>query len=162
MEPFKRPRIAKAILRKKNKVGHILQTIIQSYSNQNIMIWHKNTHMDQWNSIEPINKLTHLWSINLWQRKQEYTMGKRGSSSRGVGKVGQFSSVQSLSHVWLFEIPWTSTPGFSVHRQILEPAQTHVHRVNDAIQPSHPLPSPSPAFNVSQQQGLFQWVSSSH
>ena len=41
-------------------------------------------------------------------------------------------------------------------------AQTHVHWVNDAIQPSHPLSSPSPAFNLSQHQGLFQWVSSSH
>ena len=52
-----------------------------------------------------------------------------------------------------------STPGFPVH---LEPAQTHVHRVNDAIQPSHPLSSPSSAFNLSQHQGLFQLVSSSH
>ena len=44
-----------------------------------------------------------------------------------------------------------------------EPTQTHVHQVGDAIQPSHPLLSPSPpAFNLSQHQGLFQWVSSSH
>ena len=44
-----------------------------------------------------------------------------------------------------------STPGFSVHHQLLEPTQTHVHRVSDAIQPSHPLSSPSPpAFNLSQ------------
>ena len=56
-----------------------------------------------------------------------------------------------------------STPGFPVHHQHLELAQTHVHRVSDAIQPSHPLSSPSlPAFNLSQQQGLFKWVSSSH
>ena len=52
-----------------------------------------------------------------------------------------------------------STPGFPVHHQLLEHAQTHVHRVGDAIQPSHPLSSPSPpAFNLSQHQGLFQWV----
>ena len=56
-----------------------------------------------------------------------------------------------------------STPGFPVHHQLLELTQTHVHRVGDAIQPSHPLPCPSPpAFNLSQHQGLYQWVSSSH
>ena len=54
------------------------------------------------------------------------------------------------------------TPGLPVHHQLLELAQTHVHWVRDAIQPSHPLPSPSPAFNISQHQGLFWWVSSSH
>jgi len=48
-----------------------------------------------------------------------------------------------------------STPGFPVHHQLLELAQTHV-RVSDAIQPSHPLSSPSPAFNLSQHQGLSQ------
>ena len=54
-----------------------------------------------------------------------------------------------------------STPGFPVHHQLLELAQTHVHWVSDDIQPSHPLSSPSPpAFNLSQHQGLFKWVSS--
>ena len=56
-----------------------------------------------------------------------------------------------------------STPGFPVHHQLPELAQTHVHPVSDAIQLSHPLSSPSPpAFNLFQHQGLFQWVSSSH
>ena len=56
-----------------------------------------------------------------------------------------------------------SMPGFSVHHQLQELTQTHVHRVINAIQPSHPLSSSSPpAFNLSQHQGLFQWVSSSH
>ena len=56
-----------------------------------------------------------------------------------------------------------STPGFSVHHQLPELTQTHVHRVNDAIQPLRPLSSPSPpAFNLSQQQGLSQWISSSY
>ena len=56
-----------------------------------------------------------------------------------------------------------STPGFPVHHQLPEPTQTHVHRVGDAIQPSHPLSSPSPpTFNLSQYQGLFQWVGSSY
>ena len=54
-----------------------------------------------------------------------------------------------------------STPGFPVHHQLPELAQTHVHWVSDAIQPSNPLLSPSPpAFNLSQHQGIFQWVSS--
>jgi len=54
-------------------------------------------------------------------------------------------------------------PGLLVHHQLLELTQTHVHWVSDAIQPSHPLSSPSPpAFNLSQHQGLFQWVNSSH
>ena len=56
-----------------------------------------------------------------------------------------------------------STPGFPFHHQLPEPAQTHVHWVGDAIQPSHPPSSPSPpALNLSQHQGLFKWVSSLH
>ena len=56
-----------------------------------------------------------------------------------------------------------STPGFPVHHQLPEFTQNHVHRVGDAIQPSHPPLSPSsPAYSLSQHQGLFQWVSSSH
>ena len=56
-----------------------------------------------------------------------------------------------------------STPGFSVLHHLPEFAQTHVHWVDDAIQPSHPLsPPPHPALSLSQHQGLFQWVSSSH
>ena len=56
-----------------------------------------------------------------------------------------------------------STPGLPVHHQLLEFTQTHVHRVGDAIQPSHPLSSPSPpAPNPSQHESLFQWVNSSH
>ena len=56
-----------------------------------------------------------------------------------------------------------STPGFPVLHQLLELAQTHVHRVGDAIQPSHPLSSLFPhAFNHSQHQGLYKWVSSLH
>ena len=56
-----------------------------------------------------------------------------------------------------------STPGFPVFHHLLKFAQIHVHWVSDAIQPSHPLSSPSPpAFNLSKHKGLFQWVSSSH
>ena len=58
-----------------------------------------------------------------------------------------------------------STPGLPVHHQLPELVQTHVHRVGDAIQPSHPLSSPSPspsALKLSQHRGLFKWVSSLH
>ena len=66
--------------------------------------------------------------------------------------------VQSLSPVRLFETPMDcSMPGFPVHHQFPEFAQTHVHQVGDAIQLSHPLLSPSPPpFNLSQHQGLFK------
>ena len=74
-----------------------------------------------------------------------------------------FSSVQSLGHVWLCDPLEYSTPGLPVHHQLPEITQTHVRWISDAVQPSHPLSSPSPpAFSLSQHQGLFQWVSSSH
>ena len=58
---------------------------------------------------------------------------------------------------------YCSTPGLPVHYQLPEFTQTHVHRVGDAIQPSPPLSSPSsPAFNISENQGLFQWIGSLH
>ena len=80
---------------------------------------------------------------------------------KGIQK--RISSVQRLSHVWVFVPMDCSTPGLPVHRLLLELTQTHVHWVSDAIQPSHPLlSSASPSFNLSQHQGLFQWVSSSH
>ena len=75
-----------------------------------------------------------------------------------------FSSVQSLSRVQLCDLMNRSTPGLPTHHQLPESTQTHVHRVGDAIQPSHPLSSPSPsAPNPSQDHGLFvQWVNSLH
>ena len=71
-------------------------------------------------------------------------------------------SVQSLSRVRLFVTPMNcSTPSLPVYHQLPEFTQTHVHWVGDAIQPSHPLSTPSPpAPNPSQHQGLFQWVNS--
>ena len=74
----------------------------------------------------------------------------------------QFSSV-AQSRPTLCNPMNHSTPGLPVHHQFLESTQTHVHRVGDAIQPSHPLSSPSPpAPSPSQHCGLFQWVNSSH
>ena len=74
----------------------------------------------------------------------------------------QFSSV-AQSCLTLCDPMNNSMPGLPVHHQVLESTQTHVHLVSDAIQPSHPLSSPSPpVLNLSQHQGLFQWVSSLH
>ena len=68
----------------------------------------------------------------------------------------QFSSV-SQAYLTLCDPMDCSTPGLPVHHQLLEFTQTHVHSVGDAIQPSHPLSSPSPpTFNLSQHQGLFK------
>ena len=79
----------------------------------------------------------------------------------------QFSSVQFCSVTQscpaLFDPMDCSTPGFPVYHQLLELDQTHVHQVGDAIQPPHPLLSPSPpAFNFSQHQGLFQFIGFSY
>ena len=74
--------------------------------------------------------------------------------------VVQFSSV-AQSCLTLCDPMNCITPGLPVHHQPLEFTQTHVHWVSDAIQPSHPLSSPSsPTFNLSQHQGLYNWVSS--
>ena len=76
--------------------------------------------------------------------------------------VAQFSSV-GQSCPTTFDPMDCSMPGFPINHQLPELTQSHVHLVSDTIQPSHPLPSPSlPAFNLSQHEGLFQCVSSSH
>ena len=76
--------------------------------------------------------------------------------------IFQFSSV-TQSCLTLCDPMYCSTPGLPVLHQLLEFTQIHVLWVSDAIQPSHPLSSPShPAFNLSQHRGLFKWVSSSH
>ena len=76
--------------------------------------------------------------------------------------IVQFSSV-AQSCPTLRDPMNRRTPGLPVHHQLPEFTQTHVHQVGDAIQPSHPLSSPSPPDpNPSQHQSLFQWVNTSH
>ena len=79
------------------------------------------------------------------------------NSDRKNNELVTFSSVQLLRRVRLFETPHrlqhTRLP---VHPQLTELTQTHAHLVGDATQPSYPLSSPSPGFNLSQHQGLFQ------
>ena len=80
-------------------------------------------------------------------------------------KALQFSSVQFSGWVGSDSLRPVdcSMPGFPVQHRLPELPQTHIHQVSDVVEPSHPLLSPSPpAFNLSQHQGLFQWVSSSH
>ena len=84
-----------------------------------------------------------------------------GDISTMITDNHQFSSVTHLCPT-LCDPMDCSMPGFPVHHQLPELAQTHMHQVSDAIQPSHPLLSPSlPTFNLSQHQVLFQEVSSS-
>ena len=88
----------------------------------------------------------------------EKVLGGLASSVRTLNGT-QFSSV-AHSCLTICDPMNCSTPGFPVHHQLTEFTQTFVHWVGDAIQPSHPVTSPSPpAFNLSQHQGLFQWVS---
>ena len=85
-----------------------------------------------------------------------------GSLSTGSFSSVQFSSI-TQSCLTLCDPINRSMPVLPVHHQLLDFTQTHVHRVSDAIQPSHPLSSPSPpAPNPSQHQSLFQWVNSLH
>ena len=75
----------------------------------------------------------------------------------------QVSSFPSFSRVRLCDPMDCNMTGLPVHHQLPQFTQTHVHQVGDAIQPSHPLSSPSPpAFHLSQHQGLFKWVNSLH
>ena len=90
-----------------------------------------------------------------------------GSSVHGLLQARTLEWVQFSSVTWSYPTLYNpmdcSTPSFPIHHQLLELAETHIHWVSDAIQPSHPLSSPfPPSFNISQHQGLFKWVSSSH
>ena len=81
--------------------------------------------------------------LEYWLYKKEHT------------NMQSFSSVAQLCPT-LCDPMNQSMPGLPVHHQLLEFTQTHVHWVADAIQPSHPLSSPSPSFNLAQHQGLFR------
>ena len=96
----------------------------------------------------------------LWDEANSVTINNKWNKKTYA--VLQFSSV-TQSCPTLCDPMNCSTPGLPVHHQLSEFTQTHVHRVGDAIQPSHPLLSPSPpAPKPSQHHGFFQWVNSSH
>ena len=114
------------------------------------------------------------WTIMKSQLNLAGTLSKREMckqpkcpSTERMGKEDMIHISVSISSVaqscpTLCDPMDCSTPGLPVHHQLLEFTQTHVDWVNNAIQPSHPLSSPSPAFNLSQHQGLFKRVNSSH
>ena len=91
---------------------------------------------------------------------------KYWSFSFNISSSNEYTGLTSFqcSYSVMYDFLWPlGTPGLPVHHQLPDLAQTHVHWVSDAIQPSHPLSSPSPpACNLSQHQSLFQWVSSLH
>ena len=109
-----------------------------------------------------------MWMVTWWgwersKRSWVWYLGTPGRSVLNWWQASvQFSSV-SQSCPTLCDPMNRSTPGLPVHHKLPEFTQTHAHWVGDAIQPSHPLLSPSPpAPNPSQHQGFFQWVNSSH
>ena len=98
--------------------------------------------------------VAHQASLSMGFSKQEYWSGLPFPSPGGLPDPG----IKPTSH----SAPAIESVMPSVQHQLPESTQTHVHWVGDAIQPSHPVSSPSPALNLSQHQGLFKWVSSSH
>ena len=121
-----------------------------------LLFWRHRVKCGDWKrpqtGVEPAPSAVELWSPKCWTLREVPT--------------AHFPCCfcQSLRCVpTLWDPMDCSKPGFPVLHYLPKFAQTHVQLVNDAIQPSHSLSSPSPpTFNLSQHQGLFQWVRSSH
>ena len=110
-----------------------------------------------WPGIESGPPALTAWSLSHWTTRE---VPSYPSFTKTL--AWKFSSVTQSCRT-VCDSMNCSMSGFPVHHQLPELTQTHVHQVGDAIQPSHPLSSPSPPiFNLSQHQGLFQWVSSSY
>ena len=126
-------------------------------------MWEINGLMKNLNTNNNNNK-KEQWGSHSIQRK-DIVLGQTQRTtvlSTTVILLIQFSSV-SQSCPTLCDLMNRSTPGLPVHHRLTEFTQIHVHRVSDAIQPSHPPSSPSPLTpNSSQHQSLFQWVNSSY
>ena len=154
-----------------------IKTCIEMTENEN------TTTQNLWGSVKPVlrgrfiaiqaylkkqerNQINNL-TLHLKQLKKEEMKHPRVSRRKEIIKIRaeinvQFSSVAQSCLTLCNCMNW-STPGLPVHHQLLESTQTHVHQIGDAIQPFHPLSSPSPpALNLFQHQGHFKWVSSSH
>ena len=128
--------------------------------------WHAAVHGIAESDMTEWLKWTELKILFRWNgqipRKTQITKTDSRRKRLWIDLQQSVSSVAQLCPT-LWDPMNCSTPGLPVHHQLPEPTQTHVHWVSDAIQPSHSLLSPSPpALNLSQRQGLFKWVSSSH
>ena len=114
--------------------------------------------------VRPTEICSHMLKYMIWNCSR--TDGFLSLLLSGAGDWDRLTSVQfspSVTCLILCDPVNRSPPRLPVHHQLQELAQTHVHWVGDAIQPSHPLSSPSPPiFNLSQHRWLFQWVSSSN
>ena len=119
----------------------------------------RNSPWKEINQTGPRKRLTQFWRMTVTVILEDVM-----HSGKDVPCVIQFSSSSVAQSCLTLCNPMDySTPGFSVHHQLPELAQIHVHRVSDVVQPSYPLSFPSPpAFNLSQHKDLFKWVSSSH
>ena len=123
--------------------------------------WAKSTSSELPKFLNKIHGELLLKYIFIFNKHTAMKKKKKSFAKYPISSI-QFSSV-TLSCSTLCDPMNRSTPGLPVHHQLPESTQTHVHQVGDAIQPSHPLWSPSaPALNLSQHQGLFKWISSSH
>ena len=100
-----------------------------------------------------------LWSLVI--KQLTWILKKGRFPSKYIVHYHHFSSVIQLCQT-LCDPMDCSTPGFPVHHQLSELAQTHAHWVSDTFQPFHPMFPPSPTLSFSQHQGLFQWIGSSH
>ena len=144
---------------------HVLSNSLKNINNGEVLGFKLNwygltSHLSQFLDIS-----------NLWEIRHEFYLEKKEAmfsclvakqvEEKSYYHWVQFSSV-AQSCPTLCDPMNRSTPGLPVHHHLLEFTLTHVHRVSDAIQPSHPRSSPSPAPNPSQHQSLFQWVNSSH
>ena len=135
-------------------------SFISSQTNFPIFPWQALLFGICWPASSPCNELFHFSTSQSLFHLSRIDQLKCNNLLKDVSI--QFSSVAQSCRT-LCDPMNCSTPGLPVHHQLPEFTQTHVHRVGDAIQPSHPLLSPSsPAPNPSQHQSLFQWVNSSH
>ena len=137
---------------------HLLEYIYQSITRISVA-FHFMTFLSiytfsaEWNTWESCGFLSSKFCVSAAVSLIKLTM-------RWFSSV-QFSSVaQPCPTLW--DPMDCSSPGLPVHHQLLKFTQTHAHWVGDVIQPSHHLSSPSPAFNLSQHQGLFKHINSSH
>ena len=148
----------KAVLKLNIQNTKIMASITKIMASSPISSLQMQRKWKQWQALFLGSKIT-VGSDCSHEIKRRLLLGRKPMAN--LSSVQFFSVAQSC--LTLCDPMNCSTPGFPVHHQLPELAQTHVHWVGDANKPSHPLSSPSPpAPNPSQHQGLFKWINSSH